>query len=64
MFYNAQWTEAVQEQAVLDDFLERAAEVIAAQPKPGRTLMEARAVLSRKVQELNKLARDHIAQRS
>ncbi len=41
-------TATAQPKAVLDGFLEQAAEVIAAQPKLGRTLIEAKALLARK----------------
>jgi hypothetical protein len=57
-------TETVQQNAVLDRFLERAAEIIAAQPKPGRALTEAKGMLSRKVHEVTRAAQDHLARQS
>ena len=54
-------TTAVEQKVVLDDFLERAADVIAAQSKPGPALIRAKLTLSRKVQEVTKAAHEHVA---
>lgn len=54
-------TQIVRQQSALDDYLEKAAEIIAAQTNPASTLAAARARLFRKVQEFDKLAHEHLA---
>ena len=61
MFPSNEMTETIQQQSVLDDYLEKAAEIIAAQTMPASVLMAAKAHLVRKVQEFAELAHDHMA---
>jgi hypothetical protein len=63
MFQTTETTEIVEQQIALDDYLEKAAEVIAAQAEPASALDAAKARLVRKVRELARLAHDHMARR-
>ena len=63
MFQTAESAGNVEQYAILDDILERAAEVIVAQSTPAHALIEAKAILSRKVQEVTELAHRYIARR-
>lgn len=63
MYQITERNESVEQQAALDECLDNAAEVIAAQIEPARALAAAKLRLVRKVREIAELAHKHMARR-